>query len=161
MDYYSSVSKNLPTGIEIAHLTIENSIDNCIYAIHSVERIKSKDFFYINPYSGSVTLTQSLQNSINKKHLLTIMYHCQSISQIAYARLHINILDKDKSRNSTNNSYRFSQKNYLVIFETSLINKQKKYLINLDLISNENEGRRIKPDAQIIEGRIQSSSICH
>ena len=152
-DYYSSVSKNIPIGIEIGRLTIENSVDNCTYDIHSVERIKSKDFFHIHPYSGSVTIIQSLEKSISEKHLLTIIYHCQYPSDIAYTRLHINILNTEKSRNQTNNSYRFSRDNYLVIFETSLINNQKKYLIDLELVSNENYGNRIKPDAQIIEGK--------
>ena len=133
-DYYSSVSKTLPIGIEIAHLIIENPMNNCTYAIHSVERIKSKDLFYINPHSGSVTTIQSLQKSITNKHLLTIIYHCPSLSQMTSTRLHINILDKDKS---SKDFYRFNQDNYLIIFETSFIKNQKKYLMNFELINNQ------------------------
>jgi hypothetical protein len=151
-DYYSSVSKNLPIGIEIARLTIENPSDNCTYDIHSVERIKSKEFFRIDSSSGSITIIQSLEKSISKKNLLTIIYRCEDISQLAFTRLHINILDKEKLRNEGNNFYRFSQENYLVIFETSLISNQKKYLIDLELRSENIYGKRIKPDAQIIEG---------
>ncbi|CAF3379747.1 unnamed protein product, partial [Rotaria sp. Silwood2] len=151
-DYYISVLKNITINSKITHLTIENSFDNCTYNIHSVERIQSKDLFRIDSYTGLITNIQSLEKSMNKKHLLTIIYHCKNISHIAYTRLHINILDKEKSKNQTNNSYRFSQDNYLVIFETSFINNQKKYLIDLELINNDYYGKRIKPDAQIIEG---------
>jgi hypothetical protein len=151
-DYYSSVSKNLPIGIEIARLTIENPSENGTYDIHSVERIKSKDFFRIDSSSGSITIIQSLEKSISEKNVLTIIYRCQYTSQIAFTRLHINILDKESMRNQANNLYRFNQENYLVIFETSLISNQKKNLINLELKSNNNYGKRIKPEAQIIEG---------
>jgi hypothetical protein len=131
-------------------------MDNCTYNIHSVERIKSKNFFHIDPYSGSISIIQSLEKSINVKHLLTIIYQCQYISYITSTRLHINILDKKKLKNQKNNLYRFSQENYLIIFETSLINHQKKYLINLELINNDYQEKKIKPDAQIIEGRKKS-----
>ncbi|CAF1202193.1 unnamed protein product, partial [Adineta steineri] len=151
-DYYTSVSKNLPIGIEIAHLTIENPSDNCTYNIHSVERIKSKDFFHIDSYSGSITIIQSLENSLSEKHLLTIIYQCQYSTQLAFTRLHINILDKDKLKFQTNHFYRFTRDNYLVIFESTLMNNQKRSLINLELINNKNYKDRIKPDAQIIQG---------
>ncbi|CAF4272027.1 unnamed protein product, partial [Rotaria magnacalcarata] len=42
-DYYSSISKSIPMGAEIARLTIENSAADCTYSIDSVERIKSYD----------------------------------------------------------------------------------------------------------------------
>jgi hypothetical protein len=134
-------------------------MNNCTYNIHSIERIKSKNFFHINPYSGSITILQSLEKSINDKHLLTISYYCQYNSHIAYTRLHINILDKKRLRNRRNNLYRFSQENYLIIFETSLINQQKKYLINLELINNYYQDKRIRPDAQIIEGKKTSLEV--
>jgi len=118
-----------------------------------MERIKSQNFFHIDPYSGSITIIQSLEKSLNDKHLLTIIYYCQFNFHIAYTRLHINILDKKKLKNQINNLYRFSQENYLIIFETSLINHQKKYLINLELINNDYQDKRIKPDAQIIDGK--------
>ncbi|CAF4182374.1 unnamed protein product, partial [Rotaria sordida] len=153
LDNYISVSKDIPIGTKIKRLTIENSFNNCTYNIHSVERIQSKDLFHIDSYSGTITNIQLLEKFMNKKHLLTIIYRCENISQIAYTRLHIKILDKEKSNNQINNSYRFTQDNYLVIFETSLINNQKKYLIDLELINNnEHKGKKIKPDAQIIEG---------
>ena len=47
-EYYSSVSKSIPIGAEIARLTIENPGNDCAYSINSVERIKSKDLFHIN-----------------------------------------------------------------------------------------------------------------
>jgi hypothetical protein len=128
-------------------------MNNCTYNIHSVERIKSQNFFHIDPYSGSITIIQSLENSLNDKHLLTIIYYCQLNFHIVYTRLHINILDKKYLKNQINNSYRFSQENYLIIFETSLIKYQKKYLINLELINNDYQNKRIKPDAQIVEGK--------
>ncbi|CAF0982632.1 unnamed protein product, partial [Rotaria sordida] len=153
LDNYISVSKDIPIGTKIKRLTIENSFNNCTYNIHSVERIQSKDLFHIDSYSGTITNIQLLEKFMNKKHLLTIIYRCENISQIAYTRLHIKILDKEKSNNQINNSYRFTQDNYLVIFETSLINNQKKYLIDLELINNnDHDGKKIKPDAQIIEG---------
>ncbi|CAF5205524.1 unnamed protein product, partial [Rotaria magnacalcarata] len=129
-----------------------NLLDNCTYHIHSAERIKSKNLFRIDPNSGSITNIQPLGKSMSQKHLLTIIHRCESLSQIAYARLHINIVDEETPKNQTDYSYRFSQDNYLVIFETSLIKNQKKYLIDLELISNDHDEQRIKPDAQIIEG---------
>ncbi|CAF0721029.1 unnamed protein product [Adineta ricciae] len=151
-DYYSSVSKNLPTGIEIARLTIENPLENCTYNIHSVEKIKSKDFFRIHPFLGSITIIQSLENSISTEHQLSIVYQCPLISHLAFTRLHITVLDRERMRYQNNNLYRFSHENYLAIFETSPINNQKKYFLTLELINNKNYAKRIKPDAQIIEG---------
>ncbi|UJR21665.1 hypothetical protein I4U23_024742 [Adineta vaga] len=151
-DYYSSVSKNLPIGIEIARLTIENPFENCTYKIHSVEKIKSKDFFRIHPLSGSIIIIQSLENSISEQHLLSIVYHCSSISYLTFTRFHINILDKERLKYQGNHFYRFSHDNYLVIFETSLIRNQKKYLLDLELVNNKNYAKRIRSDAQIIEG---------
>ncbi|CAF1545949.1 unnamed protein product [Rotaria magnacalcarata] len=151
-DYYTTVSRTIPIGSRITELTIENLLDNCTYHIHSAERIKSKNLFRIDPNSGSITNIQPLGKSMSQKHLLTIIHRCESLSQIAYARLHINIVDEETPKNQTDYSYRFSQDNYLVIFETSLIKNQKKYLIDLELISNDHDEQRIKPDAQIIEG---------
>ena len=150
-DYYSSVSKSIPTGVEIAHLTIENSSDDCLYSIDTVERIKSKDLFRINQYTGSITVQNSLENSPSQTHLLTILYRCEHNSHIAYTNLHVNILDENNFHNQTKKLYRFTQENYLVIFETSLIPNQRKYLMNFQLINN--EGIRIKPQAKIIQGK--------
>ncbi len=158
-DYYSSVSKTIPIGIEIARLTINNRMDNCTYNIHSIERIKSNEFFHINAYTGSITIIQSLEKSFYNKHLLNIIYYCQSISYITSTRLHINILDK-KSKNLQKNSYRFSQENYLIIFETSLISQEKRYLMNFELIEkNHYPVKRIQSDVQIIQGKQIESGI--
>ncbi|CAF4174661.1 unnamed protein product, partial [Rotaria sordida] len=93
-DYYSSISKNIPIGAEIARLTIENPSDDCIYSIDSVEKIKSYDLFRINTYTGSITVSNSLVNSQNHKHLLKIIYRCEHNYHIAHTNLHINILDE-------------------------------------------------------------------
>ncbi len=150
-DYYSSVSKNIPIGAEIAHLTIESSSDDCLYSIDTVERIKSKDLFRINPYTGSITVLNSFENSSSQTHLLTILYRCEHNSHIAYTYLHVNILDDNNLVNQTNKSFRFTREIYLVIFETSLIQNQRKYLMNFQLIND--EGIRIKPQAKIIQGK--------
>ncbi len=152
-DYYSSVSKSIPIGVEIARLTIENSANDCTYSIDTVERIKSKDLFRINPYSGSITVMNSLENSPSQTHLLTIIYRCEHSYHIAYTNLHINILDENNLSNQTTKSYRFSQENYLVIFESSLMKNRRKYLMNFELISNDEDGKRIKPDAKILQGK--------
>lgn len=149
-DYYSSVSKSIPIGAEIAHLTIENSSDDCLYSIDTVERIKSKDLFRINSYTGSITVLNSMENSSSQTHLLTILYRCEHNSHIAYTNLHVNILDENNFVNQTKTSFRFTQETYLLIFETSLIQNQKKYLMNFQLIND--EGLRIKPQAKIIQG---------
>ena len=93
-----------------------------------------------------------MESSSNPKHLLTIVYRCEHHSQIASTKLHVNILDEKNFHNQTKKSFRFTQENYLVIFETSLVPKQKKYLMNF-LLSNE-EGMTIKPQAKIIQGRM-------
>ncbi|CAF1009126.1 unnamed protein product, partial [Rotaria sordida] len=151
-DYYSSISKNIPIGAEIARLTIENPSDDCIYSIDSVEKIKSYDLFRINTYTGSITVSNSLVNSQNHKHLLKIIYRCEHNYHIAHTHLHINILDEKNSLNQTNKLFRFSQDNYLIIFETSLIKNRKKYLINFELINNNDHRIKIKSDAKILEG---------
>jgi hypothetical protein len=151
-DYYSSVSKSIPIGAEIARLTIENSSDDCTYSIDSVERIKSNDLFRINPYTGSITVNNSLENSPIQNHLLTIIYRCEHNYQIAHTNLHINILDEKNLLNQTTKSFRFSQNKYLIIFQTSLIKNRRKYLMDFQLISND-DGKRIKPNAQILEGK--------
>jgi hypothetical protein len=151
-DYYSSVSKTIPIGIEIARLTIENGNDNCTYNIHSIERIRSKEFFHIDAHSGSITIIQSLEKSLYKKHLLNIIYYCSFNSYITSTRVHINILDK-KSKDLQKNLHRFSQENYLIIFETSLVNQEKRDLISLELIDRNHPGKRFQPDAQIIQGK--------
>ena len=149
-DYFSSVSKSLPIGAEIAHLTIENSANDCLYTIDSVERIKSKDLFRIDPYTGSITVLNSLETSSNAKHLLTILYRCEHQSLIAHTRLHINILDENNFVNHTTTTFRFARENYLVIFETSLIPNQRKSLLNLQLIND--EGAHQQPRSKIIQG---------
>ncbi|UJR27505.1 hypothetical protein I4U23_008789 [Adineta vaga] len=153
-DYYSSISKNIPIGAEIARLTIENSANDCTYSINSVERIKSKDLFHINPSSGSITVMNSLENSPSQMHLLTILYRCQHNYEIANTNLHINILDERNLLNQTRKSFQFVQEHYLIIFETSLIQNRRKYLIDLELMSNENEDerKRIQSNAQILQG---------
>jgi len=149
-DYYSSVSKSIPIGVEIAHLTIENPGNDCIYSIDRVERIKSRNLFHINSYTGSITVLNSLENSSSQRHFLTIIYHCKHNSYITSTNLYINILDEKNLFNQTNEFYRFTQENYLIIFESSLIKNQKKSLINFQLINN--NGIRIKPQAKILEG---------
>lgn len=146
------VSKYIPIGTNVTQLTVENPSDNCTYKIHSVERIKSKNLFHIVPYSGLITNIQLLIHSLNRKHSLIITYHCEKLSRFASTRLHINLFDEEKLKNQTKNSYRFSQENYLIIFQTTLIHNQPKHLIDLELISNDHYGERKKPDAQIIEG---------
>jgi hypothetical protein len=151
-DYYSSVSKSIPIGVEIAHLTIENSSDDdCLYSIDSFERIKSKDLFRINPYTGSITVQNSLENTSSQIHRLTILYRCEHNSHIAYTNLHVNILDENNYLNQTKKSFRFTQDIYLVIFETSLIQNQRKSIMNFQLIND--EGIRIKSQAKIIQGK--------
>lgn len=151
-DYYSSVSKNIPIGAEIARLTIENSPTDCIYAINSVERIKSYDLFRINPNTGSIIVNNSLVNSPSQTHLLKIIYQCEHNYHVAHTNLHINILDEKNTFNQTKKSFRFSQDHYLVIFETSLIKNRSKNLMNFELISNNNDGIKLKPNAKILQG---------
>ncbi|CAF3290402.1 unnamed protein product [Rotaria socialis] len=151
-DYYSSISKSIPMGAEIARLTIENSAADCTYSIDSVERIKSYDLFRINAYSGSITVSNSLVNSQSQAHLLKIVYRCQHNYHIAHTNLHINILDEKNPFNQTQKSFRFSQDNYLIIFETSLMKNRPKHLVDFELISNNDDGIRRKPDAKIIRG---------
>ncbi|CAF3595684.1 unnamed protein product [Adineta steineri] len=151
-DYYTSISKNIPLGAEIARLTIDNSVNDCTYSIDTVEKIKSKDLFRIDSFSGSVTVINSLENSSSQTHLLTIIYRCQHNYHIAHTNLHIQILDEKNLLNKTTNSYRFSQENYLIIFETSLIKNRRKYLMNFELISNDDEEKRRIPNAKILQG---------
>ncbi|CAF1436676.1 unnamed protein product, partial [Adineta ricciae] len=152
-DYYSSISRNIPIGAEIARLSIENPASDCSYSIDTVERIKSKDLFRINPSSGSITVMNSLVNSASQTHLLTILYRCQHNYQIAHTNLHINILDERNLSNQTKKSYQFMQDNYLVIFETSLAANRRKYLMNFELINYDEEGiNRIPSNAQILRG---------
>ena len=94
----------------------------------------------------------SLENSPSQTHLLTIIYRCEHNYYIAHTNLHINILDEKNLVNQTNKSFRFIRKNYLIIFQTSLMKNKKKYLMDFQLISNDDEGKRIQPDAHILEG---------
>lgn len=158
-DYYSSISKNIPIGVEIAHVTIENPAEDCVYSIDSVERLKSKDLFRINPYTGSVSVLNSLETSSNPKHFLTILYRCEHQSHIAYTKLHINILDEKTLVNQTKKSFRFLQDNYLIIFPTTLIPNQKKSLVDFQLIND--EGIIKLPQAKIIHGKIHSPGNPH
>ena len=69
-------------------------------------------------------------------------------------RLHIQILDEKSSFNQTKKNYRFSQKNYLVMFETSLIKDRRRILMKFELINNDLEDKiSIKSNARIIEGK--------
>ncbi|CAF5222516.1 unnamed protein product, partial [Rotaria magnacalcarata] len=128
---------------------------DCTYSIDSVERIKSYDLFRINAYSGSITVSNSLVNSQSQVHLLKIVYRCPHTYHIAHANLHINILDEKNSFNQTKKSFRFNQDNYLIIFETSLMKNRRKHLVDFELISNNNDGIRRKPDAKIIQVNIR------
>ena len=157
-NYYSSVSKNIPIGVEIARLTIENSSDDCVYSIDTVERIKSYDLFRINSSTGSITVMNSLVNCSSQRHLLTILYYCEHNYHIAYTNLHINILNEKSLLNQTMKLYRFTQDNYLIIFQTSL-KKMTKYLMKFELISNDDDDDMMtkektirKPNAKILHG---------
>ena len=139
-------------GVEIARLTIESRKKNCTYRIHSIERMKSREFFRIDAHSGSITIVQSLKKSFHEKHLLNIIYHCPDTNYITSTRVHINILDK-KSKDLRANRYRFSREMYLIVFETSLISEEKRYLMKFELIERDDPARRIQSDAQIIQGK--------
>ena len=152
-DYYSSISKSIPVGVEIARLTIDNGAESCRYSIDAVERIKSKDLFRIHPSSGSVIVNQSLENSLRQTHLLTIVYRCEHNYQLASTQLHVQILDEKSNINQTKKSYRFTRENYLVLFETSLVQNRQKYLMDFQLISQDEENTRIKSDAKILQGK--------
>ena len=150
-DYYSSISKSIPIGAEIARITIDNSADDCLYSIDTVERIKSKDLFHINPYTGSVTVVQTLENSSTNKHLLTVIYRCESNLYVTSTNLHVNILDEKNLLNQTKPStIRFTQSMYLIIFESSLRENQQRKLLDLQLINDENE--QIQSNVQILQG---------
>ena len=75
-DYYNSISKSIPIGVEIARLTIDHGYKDCLYSIETVEQIKSKELFRIDPYSGAILVNQSLENVLGQKHLLIILYRC-------------------------------------------------------------------------------------
>jgi hypothetical protein len=152
-DYFSSVSKNIPIGVEIARLTIDNGSDDCTYSIDAVERIKSTDLFRINPYSGSITVGRSLEDSVRQTHLLTILYRCEHNYHLAYTQLHVQILDEKNALNQTKKPNRFTQDNYLLIFETTLVKHRRKYLMDFYLTSHDEEATRIQSNAKILQGK--------
>ena len=157
-DYYSSISKSIPVGVEIARLTIDNGAEGCRYSIDAVERIKSKGLFRINPTSGSVIVNQSLENSLRQTHLLTIVYRCEHNYQLTSTQLHVQILDEKSTLNQTKKSYRFVRDNYLVLFETSLVPHRQKSLLDFQLLSQDEETTRTKSDAKILQGKERASS---
>ena len=157
-DYFSSVSKNIPIGVEIARLTIDNGSDDCIYSIDAVERIKSTDLFRINPYSGSITVGRSLEDSVRQTHLLTILYRCEHNYHLAYTQLHVQILDEKNALNQTKKTFRFVQDNYLLIFESSLVKHRRKYLMHFDLTSSDDEATRLPANPKILQGKNTSLS---
>ena len=157
-DYFSSVSKNIPIGVEIARLTIDNGSDDCTYSIDAVERIKSTDLFRINPYSGSITVGRSLEDSVRQTHLLTILYRCEHNYHLAYTQLHVQILDEKNALNQTKKAYRFTQDNYLVIFETTLVKHRRKYLMDFYLTSHDEEATRVPSNPKIVQGTNATSS---
>ena len=136
---------------------MENPQENCTYQIHSVEKVQSKTFFRINSSSGSVTILQSLENSFNEKHRLIINYFCPISANMISTRLHINILDNKRLMDQRENFYRFSQEKYLIVLESSLRRFEKKYLMNFELINNQEQ--RIKSDVQILEGEFYFQKI--
>jgi hypothetical protein len=152
-DCYTTVSRNVSSGTEIARLTVDYPARDCLYKIHSVERIQSKDLFRIDPHSGSILIAHSLENSLDEKHLLSVIYHCANHSQLAHTRLHITLRKSETADNRSMELYRFAQEHYLVLFETSPSVNQTKALLNLTLISCNDDGRRTKPNAHIIKGR--------
>ena len=101
----------------------------------------------------------SLENSQSQTHLLTIIYRCEHNYHIAYTNLHINILDDKNLSNQTMKSYRFTQENYLIIFETSLMKGRRKYLMDFELISDDEDGKRIKPNARILQGKTKGQVV--
>lgn len=145
--------------MEISRLTLNNPSTNCTYEILSVERIHSKQFFRIDSRSASITIAQSLIKSSSDKHLLTMIYRCQDPFQIASTRLHIDILE-NKSFEQRKNIYRFSQEYYLIVFATSFTQQQKRYLMDFQLVNNENPRERIPSDVQIIQGKFDLDCLC-
>lgn len=137
--------------MEISRLSAIHATPHCIYQILSVERSHSQQFFHIDSHSGSITIGQSLSRSSSNKHLLNIIYQCPDIFHVASTRLHIDILE-NKSLEQKKNTYRFNQENYLLVFETSFIQQEKKYLMDFWLINHEYPKERIRSDVQIIQG---------
>ena len=132
---------------------MEYTARHCLYKIHSVERIQSRNLFRIDPHSGSILVTYSLENTIDVKHVLTVIYHCQNDSQLAHTRLHITLQNGEPLDKRIMDSYRFTQEHYLVLFETSFLVNQIRTLLSLALIGNDQDGRRAKSNAHIVKGR--------